>query len=269
MIYVISDIFGRIDEFHNILKQIELKDTDTLYILGNVVDGDPHGLEILNEIIDSKNMKLLIGSHEYMMMNVVNRLYGCWPPVCLDGKDATIWAYNGGKETMKDLTLLPREQKKKLFDYLNNAPYEEIIQIDDKKYILSNSAPRSFYKAWLVKENNPLSGSVYSCDKEFAVWHRLADGEIPSNCTVVHGHTCVWDYDEMKKAAAYKKMHPTEEPEEDQGEVEDLEEHELLPSIRIKPRDIAVNCGGYNLNGHKLPGRLACLCLDTMEEFYA
>lgn len=271
MIYVISDVFGRIDAFHNILRQIDLKDDDTLYVLGNVIDGDQKGIEIIEEIMESKNIKLLLGNHEYMMMKVINNLYGVWPPVCLDGKDAALWAYNGGKETIKDLTLLPREESSKLFDFLNSCQYEETVVINGKKYVLTNSTPKSFYKAWLTKEGESLqNNAVYSCDKDFAVWHRLKDGEIPNNCIVVHGHTCVWDYDEEKKSVVYKKMHPDQEPEEEDEEMKESQSaNEFLPSVRIKGKDIAINCGGYKMSGRQLPGRLACLCLDTMEEFYA
>ena len=47
MIYVMSDIHGRQDRFEDILEQINLKDEDTLYILGDIVDRNPYGIAIL------------------------------------------------------------------------------------------------------------------------------------------------------------------------------------------------------------------------------
>ena len=38
MIYVMSDIHGNLARFESIMMQIELKPTDTLYILGDIVD---------------------------------------------------------------------------------------------------------------------------------------------------------------------------------------------------------------------------------------
>ena len=38
MIYVISDIHGNINRFNSIMEQINLQDTDTLYVLGDVID---------------------------------------------------------------------------------------------------------------------------------------------------------------------------------------------------------------------------------------
>lgn len=49
MIYVTSDIHGRIRRFHSILDQIDLKDEDSLYILGDVIDRNPDGIRILRE----------------------------------------------------------------------------------------------------------------------------------------------------------------------------------------------------------------------------
>ena len=36
--YVISDIHGEYERFMELLEEIELKDTDTLYVLGDVLD---------------------------------------------------------------------------------------------------------------------------------------------------------------------------------------------------------------------------------------
>ena len=38
MIYVMSDIHGNSRRFNSIMEQIQLKETDTLYILGDVID---------------------------------------------------------------------------------------------------------------------------------------------------------------------------------------------------------------------------------------
>ena len=38
--YVISDIHGEYERFMELLEEIELKDTDTLYVLGDVLDAE-------------------------------------------------------------------------------------------------------------------------------------------------------------------------------------------------------------------------------------
>ena len=49
MIYVMSDIHGNSRRFNSIMEQIKLKDTDTLYILGDVIDRYPDGIRILRK----------------------------------------------------------------------------------------------------------------------------------------------------------------------------------------------------------------------------
>ena len=74
MIYVMSDIHGHEGRFDSILKQINLQPEDTLYILGDVIDRNPRGGQLLRRIMNQPNIKMLLGSHEHMMLDA---LY--WP----------------------------------------------------------------------------------------------------------------------------------------------------------------------------------------------
>ena len=49
--YVVSDVHGEDDRWKAMLEKIHFSAQDTLYILGDVVDRGPHGVEILQEII--------------------------------------------------------------------------------------------------------------------------------------------------------------------------------------------------------------------------
>ena len=66
-----SDIHGNTKRFDSVLSQIDLKPEDTLYILGDVVDRYPDGIAILQRIMKMPNVKMLLGNHEYMMLNVL------------------------------------------------------------------------------------------------------------------------------------------------------------------------------------------------------
>ena len=55
MIYIMSDIHGNIKAFHSIMEQINLTEEDTLYILGDVIDLNPYGIELLQEIMKMPN----------------------------------------------------------------------------------------------------------------------------------------------------------------------------------------------------------------------
>ena len=49
--YVISDIHGELELFEELLDRIALKDSDTLYILGDVVDRGPHPVKVLQRLM--------------------------------------------------------------------------------------------------------------------------------------------------------------------------------------------------------------------------
>ena len=68
MHYILSDIHGNERRFLSILKQIDLKPEDTLYVLGDVIDRHPWGLRILRKLMAMPNARLILGNHEYMML---------------------------------------------------------------------------------------------------------------------------------------------------------------------------------------------------------
>ena len=57
MIYVMSDIHGNTARFESVMKQIDLQPTDTLYVLGDVIDRFPDGIRILRRLMKMSNVK--------------------------------------------------------------------------------------------------------------------------------------------------------------------------------------------------------------------
>lgn len=77
MIYVMSDIHGRIDLFNEMLDKINLQEGDKLYILGDSIDRGG-GLQVLFKIMElhEKGLcELIWGNHEYIFSeNHINHL---------------------------------------------------------------------------------------------------------------------------------------------------------------------------------------------------
>lgn len=71
MIYVMSDIHGHKRRFDSVMKQINLRPEDTLYVLGDVVDRNPDGIKILRQIMAMPNVKMVLGNHELMMLEAI------------------------------------------------------------------------------------------------------------------------------------------------------------------------------------------------------
>lgn len=71
-IYAISDLHGQYGIFEKLLEVIDFSDDDYMYVLGDAIDRGPDGIRILQRIMSSPNMDLLIGNHEFLMLNSVD-----------------------------------------------------------------------------------------------------------------------------------------------------------------------------------------------------
>ena len=221
MTYVMSDIHGNLERFSSVMKQINLKPTDTLYILGDVIDRYKFGIKILLQIMKMPNVKLLIGNHEYMMLEAL--VYNNSNPHKLYQ-----WYRNGGECTHEYLKHIRKETRTAIFDYLKVLPLNYEVEVGNKQYKLVHASP---------VENYYMYGKGYYDDvREFAVWERWNECQlVPEGFTLVFGHT---------PTCYFKETYPI--------------------SIWSNDEAIGVDCAcGY------YDGRLACLRLDDMKEFYS
>ncbi|MCM1328149.1 MAG: serine/threonine protein phosphatase [Ruminococcus sp.] len=238
MTYVLSDIHGNLERFEKILKQIDLQPEDTLYILGDVVDRHPFGITILKKIMKMPNVKMLLGNHEYMMMRALGFPY--------DENDTEETAYemheqwyrNGGGITNMEWNITPEETRNEIISYLKSLPLNYDIEVNGKRYKLIHAAPEDLYD---------LLGDPFIPKTYFCVWDRDAVMYAPqTDCTVIFGHT---------PTVNYQDCNPLQ--------------------IWYGENLIGIDCACGHINPPDIPenqmicGRLACLRLDDMKEFYA
>jgi serine/threonine protein phosphatase 1 len=134
MVYCISDIHGEIDRFRAMLSLIHFSDEDTLYILGDVIDRFPGGIDILRIIMDSPNMIMLLGNHEQMCIDTLGPLnvYG--------GRD--LWTQNGGESTYHELLhVCSPSERQRIIQFLLRLPDHLDIEVEGTSYHLVHGAP--------------------------------------------------------------------------------------------------------------------------------
>ena len=125
--YVLSDVHGHLDCFESVLAQINLQPDDTLYVLGDVIDRGAHGIAILRKIMAMPNARMLLGNHEFMMLNALGEPY--------DGKrrnvsdSCELWYGNGGGITHIAWFCLPNEQKAEMLKEARAKAGEEYQRI--------------------------------------------------------------------------------------------------------------------------------------------
>lgn len=231
--YVIADIHGEYDKFMEVLHKIGLKETDTLYILGDVVDRGPHPIKTLRKLMEMPNAVCIVGNHELMALECLEFLLKEVTEISLEELDEQMldnlvtWQYNGSKTTIDEFRRLDRHMRQAVIDYIGEfLIYEELI-VGGKEYLLVHGGLGDFSPEKDIEE--------YSLHD--LVW-KSADYEETyfNDVYVVTGHT------------------PTQT----------IEGNPAPGFIYKKNNHIGIDCGACFPGG-----RLAAICLDTGEEFYS
>lgn len=229
MIYVMSDIHGMKHKFNSIMNQIKLQPDDTLYILGDVIDRNPYGIDILKEIMDMPNVQFLLGNHEIMMLMAVLEDDERYQEYLIEQ-----WYKNGGEVTYNKLMECTDEEIEKIFKYLRSSPLEAEVEIGDKKFLLCHAAPMSMYKP----------SKAFPDEIQFAVWYRYKKTDkAPDGYTIICGHTPTFNL---------------------QPEVNPVEIHKQNGWINID-----CGCAYPLMKKYGIKTRLACIRLDDMKVFYS
>ena len=163
--YVVSDLHGEAELFHKMLDQLRFSDEDLLYILGDVIDRGPDGIALLKEIIATPNMILLLGNHEYMMLQYFS-------PEATE-TEVRRWNKNGNTPTRDAYLELDPTEQMRIMEYLQSLPTHMEVTIGSKTYYLVHGFPGE---------------NVHD-----EVWHRpsMTDSNPILNTTLIIGHTPV------------------------------------------------------------------------------
>lgn len=74
MTYVISDIHGCYDKLRDMLRKINFSESDTLYVLGDVVDRGADGMKVILDLAARKNVITLKGNHDHTAFMLLKNL---------------------------------------------------------------------------------------------------------------------------------------------------------------------------------------------------
>ncbi len=229
MTYVMSDIHGRIRPYHRMLRKIGFGDDDTLYVLGDVIDRNPGGISILKEIMDTPNIRMLLGNHEYMMRDFLDTDQNA----DLDGwvQKMDRWCnLNGGWVSYHAFLRESQKSKDRIMAFLHGLPVNIEIDVLGRRILLVHASPTFLYKESAVGMQN---------ETEFAVWNRIAPGsdlQFPQDLMIC-GHT---------PTILLSGIFP----------MEILQEGKIM----------WIDCGCAYGTGQG--GRLSCIRLETEERFY-
>ena len=142
MTYVASNLYGRLDKYEKLISKINLKESDTLYILGNVVDYGDQSIELVNELSAQYNVFTVLGEHDYkayLLLSEFDRILreGGAPSISFS-KEMIAWAQEGGQATLEAFKNADADSKEGFLDYLSDLPvFEEVTLKNGKEFVLT------------------------------------------------------------------------------------------------------------------------------------
>lgn len=196
MIYVTSDLHGlALSDLKCLLEKVDFKDSDWLYILGDVIDrrGDG-GVEILKWLLTQSNVQLILGNHEAMLLSC-DFLFEEITEESIDNLSEKLelldnYKNNGGDATLEALAKLRQEEPETvcdIIDYLRDAPICEAISVGDRDFLLVHAGLEGFSR----------NKSPEDYDYDEMLWTSPAiDEEYFDDIITVFGHTPTLYYGE-------------------------------------------------------------------------
>ena len=151
--YVMGDIHSEADRFHAMLKIIQFSEDDILILLGDVIDRGPDGIALFLEIMEMPNVIMLLGNHEYMMLQYLS-------------PDATStefrrWNRNGNASTLAAYLKQKAKVQQRIISYLRNLPTHIDIEVDGNRFYMVHGFPgeNAHDKVWTrptMESENPI-----------------------------------------------------------------------------------------------------------------
>ena len=140
MNYVISNINGNYQKFQDLMDNVLIGDSDTLYILGDTVDFGDEPMELIEDISMRSNVYAVAGARDYLAARMLygfdKMLKGGTTPDAGYIAEMTEWVANGGQTTLDGFRALDADAREGVLDYLTEMTLYEEANVGGKRYIL-------------------------------------------------------------------------------------------------------------------------------------
>lgn len=231
MYYVMSDIHGEYEKYLYMLEKIHFSEKDILFVLGDMVDRGQKPLTVIRDMMTRPNVFPMMGNHDFLALYLLDKL------------SPEIEQLNFNSLTVEDIN--------DVLLWLQDGGETTIAQYQ----MLSPEERRE----------------VLEFLSELPLYETLDIGEK----TFILVHAGLGNFRPDKKLSEYtpeELIMTRENPDRKFFEDDNIfiiNGHTPTPLITGKPEiyhsanNIYIDCGAC-FEG----GRLACLCLDTMQEFY-
>ena len=233
MIYAMADIHGEYQKYLALLQQIHFCDQDTLYVLGDVVDRGEEPVPLLEDMANRCNVYPILGNHELMAMDILQQL--------------SVEITQDNHATQIDEELMGHIMEWQLNGGTTTASGFQKLPVERRRDLLDYLADFALYETIDVGENTFIL--THAGLNNFAQAKALRDYSVTD---LTMGR---FDYDKQyfddPSIYIVTGHTPTQHLT---GKAE----------MYINGNNINIDCGAGFAGG-----RLCCLCLNTLQAFYA
>lgn len=140
MTYVISNIHGQYEKFKSILSQISFKESDTLYILGDLLDFGEESMELIEDLSVRLNVFCVAGEHDYLAARMLKGFSAMLQSGAAPSEDyiaeMTAWVQDGGQPTLEAFRSLDADAREGVIEYLEEMTLFEEVEVKGESYLL-------------------------------------------------------------------------------------------------------------------------------------
>ena len=227
-----SDLHGNYKAYIKMLKKIDFKDSDVLYILGDILDRGPNPIKIILDIMKRPNIEAIAGNHCVMACECLAFLLQEVTEKSVTKLDEELigrllsWQQNGAASTIDEFHKCDKNTQKGIIEFISDFELYDEIEVGDSTFILVHAGLGNFEP----------DKEIWEYELNELVWERPDyESKYFDDKYVVSGHT------------------PTM-----------LIEKNPRPGFIYQANNhIAIDCG-CSFHG----GRLGCIRLEDMKEFY-
>ncbi|MBQ9099146.1 MAG: metallophosphoesterase [Clostridia bacterium] len=188
MTYVTAGIYGEWDRYQKLLQTINLKDTDILYVIGDVADYGEQGMEVLTDMSMRANIYPVAGAHDFLALRMLagfdKMLKSGAMPDPEFASEMTAWAADGGKPTLDGFRALDADMREGVLDYLSEFALFEEVEAAGREYVLVYAGIADFDPDAQLDDYQPEDFFVPA--EEGAVF--FADRTLIVGCTATADH---------------------------------------------------------------------------------
>ena len=148
MTYVMSNLHGCYQKYKEMLARIDFKESDILYVLGDIVDYGDEPMELIADMSMRYNVYPVVGEHDYKAVRMLQQFDSMLKNGSTPDPDyiseMTDWANHGGKVTLDGFRALDEEMREGVIDYLCDLALYEEVEVKGKTYLLVHAGIADF-----------------------------------------------------------------------------------------------------------------------------